>query len=65
MSQRSAALTALAAQGAARTIAAPAAKAANVPGKVATCSAPNGVSAATGPSRTPGGWLRNSGHQNG
>ena len=46
-------------------IAAPAAKAANVPGKVAIRSAPNGVSAATGRSCVPAGWLRNSGHQNG
>ena len=45
MSQRSAELTARATHGAASTIAAPAAQAANVPGNVSMRSAPNGVSA--------------------
>ena len=65
ISHRSAATDALATQLAARSITAPAAKAAKVPAKVARGSAPNGVSAATGCNRTPGGWLRNRCHQNG
>src|SRR5215472_5443898 len=65
MNQRSAVLAPLANHGLARIMATPAAKTANVPGNVATHSVPNGVSAPTGPSRTPGGWLRKNGHQKG
>ncbi len=63
-------MTALVTHGAASSIAAPAAAAANVPGRVATRNVPspnnpNGVNTGTGLSRTPGGWLRNAPHQSG
>ena len=64
ISQASADVTALVTHGAASSIAAPAAAAANVPGRVATRNVPspnnpNGVNTGTGLSRAPGGGLRN------
>jgi len=65
ISHRSARTTARVSHGAAATINPPAANAANVPARVATCSTPNGVSTGTGLSRTLGGWLRNHAHHSG
>ncbi len=70
MSQRSTDTTALVTHGAASSMPAPAASAANVPGKVVTRKVPaparpKGVKTGTGPRRTPWAWLRIRPHQKG
>src|SRR6185369_235075 len=65
MTARSSVEAPRASQGAASSIATPAASAANVPAKVDTWNVPSGVITGTGLSVTPGGWLRNRPHHNG